>query len=214
MGCTSSGCCFGTSELSCFPKYMSDEMAFESPNFIWASPVSTTGTGFLRAEGLQAKELMLIMIKQIIESLVCLFLNSLIHPYRTSYFCGIWRHRRRIGFLSFIWWNIVVYIGGMNPTCHPMMWLWRSERSLAALASCSPSSSLSPRLLHPSVRGIYLAVCRAGKNLWKNKKTEGKAKTLTKGTWGKVKGMLVLLGEKAASIIIIIIILLLLSEPS
>lgn len=74
MECTWSRCCFGTSELSCFPKYMSEEMAFVSPNFIWASPVSTTGTGFLLAEGLQAKELTMIMIKQRIELfLFCFF---------------------------------------------------------------------------------------------------------------------------------------------
>lgn len=42
-----------TSELSCFPKYMSDEMAFTSPNFIRASPVSTTGSGFLLDVGLK-----------------------------------------------------------------------------------------------------------------------------------------------------------------
>lgn len=63
MGCTWSRCCFGTSGLSCFPKYMSEEMAFVSPNFIWASPVSTTGAGFLLVEGLQAQELTLIIIK-------------------------------------------------------------------------------------------------------------------------------------------------------
>lgn len=42
-----------TSELSCFPKYMSEEMAFTSPNFIRASPGSTTGSGFLLDVGLK-----------------------------------------------------------------------------------------------------------------------------------------------------------------
>lgn len=42
-----------TSDISCFPKYMSEEMAFTSPNFIRASPVSDTGSGFLLAVGLK-----------------------------------------------------------------------------------------------------------------------------------------------------------------
>lgn len=42
-----------TSDLSCFPKYMSEEMAFISPNFCWASPAFVTGSAFLLAVGLR-----------------------------------------------------------------------------------------------------------------------------------------------------------------
>lgn len=47
--------CLYTSELSCFPKYISDEMAFtSSPNFFRASPVSESAaaSGFLLVVGL------------------------------------------------------------------------------------------------------------------------------------------------------------------
>lgn len=49
-------CWCDTSELSCFPKYMSEEMAFISPNLCWASPVFVTGSFFLLAVGLKTNQ--------------------------------------------------------------------------------------------------------------------------------------------------------------
>lgn len=54
LECVSTLCLY-TSELSCFPKYISDEMAFtSSPNFFRASPVSESAaaSGFLLVVGL------------------------------------------------------------------------------------------------------------------------------------------------------------------
>lgn len=46
------------SEVSCFPKYMSEEMAFMSPNFFCASPLSDSGaaSAFLRDAGRSSRE--------------------------------------------------------------------------------------------------------------------------------------------------------------
>lgn len=47
------------SELSCFPKYMSDEMDLaSSPNFLRASPVSDSGSTFLLDVGLSLMDVM------------------------------------------------------------------------------------------------------------------------------------------------------------
>lgn len=49
-------CWWDTSDLSCFPKYMSEEMAFTSPNFCWAAPELVTASGFLLAVGLKINQ--------------------------------------------------------------------------------------------------------------------------------------------------------------
>lgn len=72
-----------TSELSCFPKYMSEEMAFTSPNFVRASPVSETGTGsgFRLAVGLSFNDDIVELMKKSSSG----FLLSFIQPPPSSH---------------------------------------------------------------------------------------------------------------------------------
>lgn len=159
-------------------------MAFTSPNFVWASPVSTTGPGFLLAAGLKTKWWIQIKIKQWIQAILMLICQFRTSHYIVWHLSGMWCHRHRswISCLHFFLMKYYHVQGEINPTFRPQMWSRRSGRS-PALASCSPSSSLSPLLCHPIARTNDLrAYPQTGTHFWRDKRW-----MLTCGDWREGK---------------------------
>lgn len=105
------------------------------------------------------------------------YFNVNMRPFHMSNFIawhlsGMWCHRHHS------WISCLHHVQGeINPTSRPRMWSRRSGRS-PALASCSPSSSLSPLLRHPTARRNDLRVYpQTGTHFW------NKRWMLTCGDW-------------------------------